>query len=798
MMPLDAAVDYDSRGWNSVPIEYRSKKPALGRDWQKVVITTANAAQYFNGRDMNIGVQLGAVSHGLTDVDCDAPEAVAIAPYILPPTGAIFGRASKRNSHWLYYTKLADTVENAAIAYDDLVGKRQKHPHARLIELRIGGRGLAAQTVMPPSVHKTGEVICWEESGEPATVEGDVLQRQVTLIAAYSLLARYWPQEGSGHHDAARVVGGFLARLGAPVPMVRSRVEAIAKAAGSPRGKELVRTAADAAQAYAADKHAFGLRGLRETFGEETANKVAEWLGYDGGSEQQPRNTAGNADLPEIQVVPGELPRIVDQAENALLTADCGFYQRGGIVVRPVLTKLATADGRETMGWRLVSVDKLHAADVMTRTARFLKFNKRADGWVATDAPTKIAETFLARQGEWNLPVLSGIATTPFLRADGTICDRPGYDAISGTLYQPTCEFPTIPELPSRADALAALGLIQKLIAEFPFTSEASCSVALSGFCTAIDRRAMPTAPLHALTAPAAGTGKSLLVDAIALVTTGRFVPVISQGRTEEELEKRLSACLLAGDQLISIDNCSNVLEGSFLCQSLTQPLLNIRLLGHSRNIETPNNALMFATGNNLAIGDDLCRRTLLCEMDAQCEHPEQRHFDGCLADYSRERRPALVAAILTILRAWHISNTRIDVDPLGSFEGWSRRIREALIWLDCDDPVSTMTVVRSNDPKREALVTLLVEWDSALGAGEFTVQQIIDRAITLANANEPAPAFHNALLTIADKRGSSRVVCPVRLGRYLHANAGKIVTGRVLKSAGIIDGYPYWRLAEG
>jgi putative DNA primase/helicase len=307
----------------------------------------------------------------------------------------------------------------------------------------------------------------------------------------------------------------------------------------------------------------------------------------------------------------------------------------------------------------------------------------------------------------------------------------------------------------------------------------------------------MPAAPLHALTAPAAGTGKSLLVDAISLVTTGRFVPVISQGKTEEELEKRLSACLLAGDQLISIDNCSDVLKSSFLCQSLTQPLLNIRLLGHSRNIETPNNALMFANGNNLGVGDDLCRRTLLGEMDAHLEHPELRHFDVCLADDIRERRPALVAAILTILRAWHVSNTRIGIDPLGSFESWSRRIREPLIWLDCDDQVETVAAVRGTDPKREALAALLVEWDSALGTGEFTVQQIIDRAITLANAYEPAPAFHNALLTIADKRGSSRVVCPKRLGLYLHDNAGKIVTGRALKGAGIIAGYHYWRLAE-
>jgi hypothetical protein len=527
--------------------------------------------------------------------------------------------------------------------------------------------------------------------------------------------------------------------------------------------------------------------------------KVEPPSGFDQLAEARTKTdneTTHQADLPEIRVIPGELPRVVDEAEDALLAASCGFYQRG-TVVRPVLTKLPAAGGRETMGWRLVPVDKAHAIDVMTRSARFLKFNKRTESWVPTDAPDKVAEAYLAREGEWKLPILSGIATTPFLRVDGTMCDRPGYDAASGTLYQPSCEFPAIPEHPRRANALAALGQIQKLIAGFPFTSKASRSVALSGLLTAIDRRAMSTAPLHGLTAPAAGTGKSLYVDVVALVTTGRFMPVISQGKTEEELEKRLAACLLAGDQLVSIDNCSDVLEGSFLCQALSQTMLNIRMLGHSRNIETPNNALMFCTGNNLRIGDDLCRRALLSTMDAECESPELRHFDVCLPDYIHEHRPALVAAILTILRAWHVSDTRIGVDPLGSFEGWSRRIREALIWLDCQDPAETMTAVRDNDPKREALTAIIVEWDVALGTGEFTIQQIIDRASALANAYAAAPAFHNALLTVADQRGASHTVSPMRLGRYLRQNAGKIVNGRVLKSAGIVAGYPYWRLVR-
>ena len=104
-------------------------------------------------------------------------------------------------------------------------------------------------------------------------------------------------------------------------------------------------------------------------------------------------------------------------------------------------------------------------------------------------------------------------------------------------------------------------------------------------------------------------------------------MPVIAQGRTEEELEKRLGAALLAGDIAISIDNCDHPLESVFLCQALTQRKLNIRVLGKSKNVETPVNATIFATGNNLVIAGDLTRRSLRCGMDAQCERPEAAHI---------------------------------------------------------------------------------------------------------------------------------------------------------------------------
>ena len=87
--------------------------------------------------------------------------------------------------------------------------------------------------------------------------------------------------------------------------------------------------------------------------------------------------------------------------------------------------------------------------------------------------------------------------------------------------------------------------------------------MALWAILTALDRRSVTAAPLHAFTAPAAGTGKTLLVDIVAHARDRPQMPVICQGAhgNEEELEKRLGAALLAGDAVISIDNCERPLR---------------------------------------------------------------------------------------------------------------------------------------------------------------------------------------------------------------------------------------------
>ncbi len=77
-----------------LPVPFKTKEP-VDKGWQRRIIKEADAPKYFNGTAQNVGIVLGPSSNGLTDVDLDCIEAIAIAPYVLPRTRAIFGRASK-------------------------------------------------------------------------------------------------------------------------------------------------------------------------------------------------------------------------------------------------------------------------------------------------------------------------------------------------------------------------------------------------------------------------------------------------------------------------------------------------------------------------------------------------------------------------------------------------------------------------------------------------------------------------------------------------------------------------------
>jgi predicted P-loop ATPase len=263
-----------ARGIKLVPVPIGGKGPKI-TEWQNLDITADNVDQYFNGAALNVGMQMGPKSGGLTDVDLDCAEAVALAPFFLPPTGSVYGRPGKRRSHWLYTCD--DPDPKAWI-------KQSDEEKACIVELRLGGGGKGAQSLMPGSKHaKSGETYEWDDDGDRASATCATLKAAVTRIAAATILARHWPD--SNRHDAAITVGGFLARAGWEREAIGHFIEAVQTVAGVEDTSHIDdgrQAALDAARRHADGGHVYGLPQMKEFFGDKVALRLAKTIGYRG------------------------------------------------------------------------------------------------------------------------------------------------------------------------------------------------------------------------------------------------------------------------------------------------------------------------------------------------------------------------------------------------------------------------------------------------------------------------------------------------------------------------------------
>jgi len=255
-MSTAAAEVYRHRGWAPLPYDRGRKGPTYS-GWQDFV---ADDSTCFDGR--NIGWLLGAKSNGLVDCDLDCAEACALAPDVLPPTGAIFGRNTKPQSHRLY---VCDPPPDT---------QQFQFDKAMLVELRSTG----VQTMAPPSVHPSGELVEWAVEGEPAKVPADLLRRGMGDLAGLCLLVRHWP-EPHGRYNAEGALIGALLRAGRPEEEVERLIAVIQRHAGAPRDHKPGKSVPRLAGMLAAGKRVPGLRRLKELLGGEIADKVAEWMG---------------------------------------------------------------------------------------------------------------------------------------------------------------------------------------------------------------------------------------------------------------------------------------------------------------------------------------------------------------------------------------------------------------------------------------------------------------------------------------------------------------------------------------
>jgi hypothetical protein len=127
-------------------------------------------------------------------------------------------------------------------------------------------------------MHVTGEMVQWSSEGEPAQVAGQDLKRAVLELAVCCLLHQHYPGQGT-RHQAALVLGGFLARAGWNADAIEHLVEVLARNAGDDDVRDRVEAATSAVGVKANGQDVSGFTRLAEVWGEDVAKTLGKWLG---------------------------------------------------------------------------------------------------------------------------------------------------------------------------------------------------------------------------------------------------------------------------------------------------------------------------------------------------------------------------------------------------------------------------------------------------------------------------------------------------------------------------------------
>lgn len=491
-------------------------------------------------------------------------------------------------------------------------------------------------------------------------------------------------------------------------------------------------------------------------------------------------------------LAPGNLADDIEFAERVLVDNSPELLQRSGQLVR--IATLDRDDVDESTGIRrsrgsaiLLPASPHWILEELSRHQDWKKPYKKTT--IACDPSKELAKHVLARSGAWEFPHVSSIVSAPTITGNGRILVTPGLDVSTGVFLDvKSDEFPKVPENPSKDDALAALTRVKLPFRGFPFSTEADYSVVISALLCGISRPMMASCPAHVFDAPTAATGKTLLAESIGLMVTGSVPPASSQGKTDEEDEKRLVSVLLKGDQVLLIDNIEKPLRGDFLCSILTQQFVQSRLLGSNSSPTFRTSILVLVTGNNLAIHGDMGRRSALCQLNAKSERPEDRQFKFHPHDEIRENRESLVVDLLTILKAYVDAGRPNRLPTIGSFGDWTD-IRSALTWLGMPDPAATRERIEQENPQKQERRQLIVMWERAFGTKPTTVAEL-DSLAQQKDATQEILDLHNCLLEMTGKPlWSSKSV-----GHVLRRHRDTIIDGATLESTDGRSGL-VWRL---
>lgn len=511
-------------------------------------------------------------------------------------------------------------------------------------------------------------------------------------------------------------------------------------------------------------------------------------------------------DRPEVRLVSANPHQAIDELAD-LLHLDRSLYVRAKQLVTIVGALPPEEGDRAPLAENTPIISPVEAPTLTERLTRHVRITRQKPltkaqamlvmsggrapppEWVPA-LPSPLVVNGLLARGQWPLRHLTAVSETPILRPDGSVMQTPGYDRVTGYVYRPSCDFPEVPDRPSKDDAAEALAQLCEVFVDFPYVDDAARMVPIAAILTILARSAIDGAcPAFLLDATTRGSGKTLQADAISAVALGRSAARKSYPTEEEELGKILSSYAIAGARMILFDNVTREFGGGELDHVITaRDAVELRVLGRSEVKRLPWNAVIMASGNNISLSEDTVRRVLVARLETAEENPEDRtgFKHPHLYRWILEERARLVTAAMTILRAFARFGGHLhDGQAWGSFEAWSRLVPGAIVYAGGADPMKARPNLEqhASDASRAlgTVLELLPRLDTAkrgLTAREIVKLLYPERMSEAERSTDGFDPLRDAIEAWTSPKPGQPPSLQV-LGKRLRSNMGRCLGGR-------------------
>lgn len=422
--------------------------------------------------------------------------------------------------------------------------------------------------------------------------------------------------------------------------------------------------------------------------------------------------------------------------------------------------------------------------------------------------PPAFVRKFL-RALDWrHVRPLVGISECPVLRPDGSVWQTAGYDPETGYLYIPSMAYPIVPDAPTQGDATLAYAHLAEVFHDFPYVQPSHRAATVAAVLTLAARSAIRGAvPCWYFDASSSRSGKTLQLDAISTIVTGRSAGRMTYPVNDEEAEKVLSSYAMSGARLVPFDNVAGKFGSPKLDNVITaEDTVDLRVLGYTGIRTFQWRAIVFASGNGFEPRGDIAKRVLVPRLESPLAHPEKRNPSefrhSPLLPWVLANRGSLLVDALTILRAYSVAGRpEQSGDSWSGFEAWSSLVASALVWAGAPDPRGAR---RGGDDDLDATVAaqraLVRAWPTLClrnGSAALTLSQALRLAYPAPKRGEEPDGLDDFREAVAELTNAPSGAVPdsKRLGVAMRRIRRKTIDGARIDIDGQTGGMARWRV---